>query len=265
MAQMAAKAMRLLGEERRRKILEILEKEGRVTVDKLVKTFGVSAVTVRGDLDVLAQSGALVRSHGGAVRPLSPAQDYPLEIKETMHHAEKKRIGQAAARLIQPSQTVILDSGTTSAEVAAGIKALNIKPLTVVTNALNIAAQLVEAPNVALIMIGGLLRRVSKSFVGPQAEKMLSELHADHFFLGVDGIDTEIGPSTPDILEAQLNGLMMRISKEVTVIADASKFGRRSLSVIGDIRRVHRVITDARVAQEAVDRLRAHGIEVLIV
>lgn len=260
-----AKPVRLLGEERRRKILELLGKDGRVTVDKLVKTLGVSTVTVRGDLNVLAQSGALVRSHGGAVCPLSPVQDYPLEIKETLHHAEKKRIGLAAARLILPSQTVILDSGTTAAEVAASIKALNIKPLTVITNALNITMQLADAPNVSLIMIGGLLRQVSKSFVGPQAEKMLRELHADHFFLGVDGIDTQLGPSTPDILEAQLNGLMMRVSKEVTVIADASKFGRRSLSVIGDIRCVHRVITDARVPGEAVEQLHSHGIEVLIV
>jgi len=260
-----AKAAPLLGEERRRKILEYLERDGRVTVDKLVKSLAVSAVTIRGDLDALSRVGSLVRSHGGAVKPLSPAQDYPVEVKATIHRAEKERIGRAAARLVEPGQTIILDSGSTAAEVASAIKALRPAPLTVITNALNIAGILADAPNISLIMIGGILRQVSGSFVGPQAEQMLRELHADHFFLGVDGLDPEIGPSTPDILEAQLNGLMMQVSKEVTVIADASKFGRRSLSVIGDISRVHRVITDRRVREEMAAALKQRGVEVIIV
>jgi DeoR family transcriptional regulator, aga operon transcriptional repressor len=260
-----AKVMRLLGEERRRKILEYLEKDGRVTVDKLVKSLAVSAVTVRGDLDALSRAGSLVRSHGGAVRPLNPVQDYPVEMKASIHHAEKERIGRAAVKLIQPGQTIILDSGSTAAEVAASIKALKLTNLTVITNALNIARSLADTPNISLIMIGGILRQVSGSFVGPQAEQMLRELHADHFFLAVDGFDPQIGPSTPDILEAQLNGLMMEVSKEVTVIADASKFGRRSLSVIGDIGRVHRVITDRRVQDDMAVALRDRGIEVILV
>ena len=260
-----ARSTRLLGEERRRKILEHLERDGRVTVEKLVKTLRVSAVTVRGDLDALSSSGSLVRSHGGAVRPLNPVHDYPLEVKETIHHAEKKRIGQAAAKLIRPNQTIILDSGSTAGEVAAAIKALQVKPLTVITNALNIARALADAPSISLIMIGGILRHVSGSFVGPQAEQMLRELHADHFFLAVDGFDAEVGPSTPDILEAQLNGLMMQVAKEVTVIADASKFGRRSLSVIGDVRRIHRVITDTCVQDEMAAALKKLGIELVVV
>lgn len=259
------KPTRLLGEERRRKIIEHLERDGRVTVDRLVKTLRVSAVTVRGDLDALSSLGSLVRSHGGAVRPLNPVQDYPLELKQTIHHAEKKRIGLAAAKLIQPNQTIILDSGSTAAEVAASIKSLQVKPITVITNALNIARALADAPYISLIMIGGILRHVSGSFVGPQAEQMLRDLHADHFFLAVDGFDPEAGPSTPDILEAQLNGLMMQIAREVTVIADASKFGRRSLSVIGEVRRVHRVITDGRVRDDMAASLRKLGIEVVIV
>ena len=94
---------------------------------------------------------------------------------------------------------------------------------------------------------------------------MLKDLHADHFFLAVDGFDPESGPSTPDILEAQLNGMMMQVAREVTVIADASKFGRRSLSVIGAIGCIHRVITDRRVADEMAATLRDRGIEVVLV
>ena len=258
------KAKRLLTEERRRTVLELLEKQGRVTVEELTRLFGVSAVTARGDLDALSEIGALFRSHGGAVRPLSPVQDYPLEVKQTMYQAEKIRIARAATRLIENQQTVILDSGTTCAEIAANLRRSKPMSLTVITHALNIAVELARASNLTLIMIGGILRQVSSSFVGPQAEQMVRDLHADHFFLAVDGLDPEIGLTTPDILEAQLNTLMMRAAREVTVVADASKFGRRSLSVIGEVKLVKRVITDESVSKEHVDRLRQLGIEVVL-
>lgn len=259
-----AKPKRLLTEERRRAVLDLLEKQGRVTVEELTRHFGVSAVTARGDLDVLSTAGALVRSHGGAVRPLNPVQDYPLEVKKTLYHAEKIRIARAATQLIQSQQTVILDSGTTCAEIAANLRGTKPMALTVITHALNIATELARAPNVSLIMIGGILRQVSSSFVGPQAEQMVRDLHADHLFLAVDGLDLEIGLSTPDILEAQLNTLMMKAAREVTVVADASKFGRRSLSVIGELRSVKRVITDDRVSPEYVEGLRRKGVEVVL-
>jgi len=262
---MASKLSRLLREERRRETLKVLEEQRRVTVEGLSERFQVSAVTIRSDLEHLASEGLLVRSHGGAIPPLGPQTEYPLQIKKTLHRAEKIRIGRAAAQLIQPGQTVILDSGTTTAELARAIKQNNNMTLTVITHALNIAQELVDAPNISVIMIGGVLRHVSGSFVGPQAERMMSELHADHLFLAVDGLDPQTGPSTPDVLEAQLNAVMMRMAKEVTVITDATKLGRRSLSVIGDMGHVHRVITDDRVDEEMACQLRALGIEVLIV
>ena len=107
---------RLLTEERRQKIKEIIEQQGRITVDDVVAKLKVSAVTARGDLDVLSERGDLIRSHGGAVRQLNPTVDYPLRFKETIHHAEKVRIGSAAAQLVKPNQTIILDSGTTTAQ-----------------------------------------------------------------------------------------------------------------------------------------------------
>ncbi|MFN7995663.1 MAG: DeoR/GlpR family DNA-binding transcription regulator [Bryobacteraceae bacterium] len=262
---MRSKPPRLLSEERRRKILTLLEEQGRVTVESLAGSFRVSAVTIRADLEDLGHKGLLVRSHGGAILPLSPQQDYPLQVKQTLHHAEKTRIGRAAAQLVQPRQTVIIDGGTTTAEVARALKRTGPEALTVVTHALNIALEFADSPDVSLIVIGGILRHISKSFVGPPAERMMADLHADHFFLAVDGLDPETGPSTPDVLEAQLNAQMIRASREVSVVADATKFGRRSLSLIGDIRSIHRVITDTRVNEELVCRLRKMGIEVLIV
>jgi DeoR family transcriptional regulator of aga operon len=255
----------MLAEERRRKILELLEKEGRVTVSDLVQRFSVSAVTARADLDALSEIGALVRSHGGAVKPASPIQDYPIHFKETLHHAEKVRIGHAASQLVKASQTIILDSGTTTVEVARHLKMLQLRPLTVITNALNIAYELGAVPQVSVIMLGGILRPTSHSLVGPHAEQALRDLNADHLFLGVDGLDPEVGPSTPDLLEAQLNALMIRVSREITVVADSSKFQRRSLSVIARVENLRRVITDDQVEPAVVTALRSHGVEVMVV
>src|SRR5204863_5842358 len=149
---------RLLTEQRRRNVLDLVDQDGQVTVADLVKRFSISAVTVRTDLDALASVGAVVRSHGGAVRRLEATQDYPLRMKETLHREEKVRIGRAAAELVKPGETIILDSGTTTAEVARHLKKLNLASLTVITNALNIAVELTECPGISLIMIGGLLR-----------------------------------------------------------------------------------------------------------
>lgn len=254
----------MLAEERRRKVREIVEAKGKITVDDIVSRFGVSPVTARSDLDVLAKRREIMRSHGGALRQINAVVDYPLRLKESIHQAEKARIGQAAMQLIQPNQSIILDSGTTTVHIARQIKAARIYPLTVITNALNVAYELAENEGVTLIVIGGILRPASSSMVGPQAERMVQELHADHLFLGVDGLHPDVGYCTPDILEAQLNASMIRVSNETTVVADASKFGRRSLSVIGTIECARRIITDNTVNPQIRDVLRARGVEVVI-
>src|SRR2546430_10152942 len=211
----------------------------------------------------LASIGAVVRSHGGAVRRLEAIQDYPLRTKESLHREEKIRIGKAAAELVQPGETIILDSGTTTAEVARHLKRLKIQSITVITNALNIAVELADHPGISLIMIGGLLRPIAYSFVGPQAEAMMNEFHADRLFLAVDGFDLENGPSTPDLLEAQLNNVMMRSAKEGNVVTDFSKLARRSVSKIGPFARIRRLITDNRATREFTEELRKKGIDVI--
>src|SRR5205807_4527168 len=140
---------------------------------------------------------------------------------------------------------------------------LNLASLTIITYALNIAVELTECPGISLIKIGGLLRPVSCSFEGPQAEEMMNEFHADRLFLAVDGFDLENGPSTPDLLEAQLNNVMIRSAKEVNVVTDFSKLGRRSVSKIGPFERIRRLVTDNRAPQEFTEELRKKGIEVI--
>lgn len=259
------KGQKLLVEERRRLILDTVEKAGRVKVEELSRRFGVSCVTVRDDLEVLSAKGALVRSYGGAIPALNPLQDYAATVKEKVHHAEKVRIAQAALKFVMPNQTVLLDSGSTATELAKQLRHSAPQGLTVITHSLDIATCLANVTQISVIMIGGLLRHISHSFVGPQAERALGDLHADHFFLSVDGFDLEKGLSTPDILEAQLNARMMEVSRVTTVIADASKFGRRSVSAIGPLGSIHRLITDKRLSADRVSEIRKRGIEVVLV
>jgi len=256
---------KLLVEERRRRIVAQVEQQGRATVEELAARFAVSTVTVRGDLEALARTGNLVRSHGGALPPAGPVTDAPLSVKAGRHHDEKMRIAQAALRMIRDGETIILDSGTTTAEIAAQIRQAHFESLTVVTNALNIAMTLAGLPNVRVLMLGGMLRGMSYSMVGPDAERALSKLTADRLFLGVDGIDQKAGVTTPDPLEAELNALMIRVSREVVAATDSSKFGRRSLSVIAPIRSLHKIITDKGAVREMLEEMRDLGLEVIVV
>jgi DeoR/GlpR family transcriptional regulator of sugar metabolism len=265
METMLTKAPRLLTEERRREIAGILEQQGRITVDEVRRRFGISAVTARADLDALSANGLLIRSHGGGIRPLDAGPDYPLKVRENIRREEKARIAKAAVELIRPGQTVILCSGSTSLELANQIRRSSLDSLIVITHALNVAARLAESPNLSLLMIGGILRQVSNAFVGPQAEHMMGSLHADHLFLSTVGLDADIGPTTIDILEAQLNSKMVSAARQVTVIADSSKFGQRTLAVSARLEQIHRVITDINAPFHIVEQLQERGIEVVLV
>ncbi len=258
------KPNRLLAEERRREIVTVLGRHGRVTVEEVAKRFGVSAVTARSDLDALSASGALVRSHGGGIKPLLATPEHPLKVREGMHHEEKVRIAKAAASLIQPLQTICLCSGSTSAELALQLRHSCPPNITVIAYTLNIAQILADSSKLSLIMLGGFLRHPSTAFVGPHAEHMISSLHADHCFMSTVGLDSHIGLTTLDIMEAQLNCRMIESSAQVTVLADSSKFGHRSLSLIHDLRGIHRIITDDRAPARDVDALRAQGVEVIL-
>jgi DeoR family transcriptional regulator, aga operon transcriptional repressor len=260
----AVDSNRLLAEERRREILGVLAKNGRVTVGEISKRFGVSAVTARGDLNALSESGSLIRSRGGGIRPLAAVPEHPLKTRENIQRDEKMRIAAHAASMIRPGQTIILCTGSTSALLATALASDCPERLTVITHALNVATILGEVPGLSLVMLGGVLRHPSTAFVGPHAEQMMGTLHADHCFLSAVGLDPSIGITTLDIMEAHLNSRMIHASAQVTVLADSSKFGHRSLSVVTDFRSVHRVITDANAPSDLVEKLRERGIEVCL-
>ena len=254
------RAALLLG-ERRHRILDLLAKHGRVTVDGLAKTFATSTATIRNDLATLASAGALERTHGGALL-IRDGQDHPISVKRTLHHAEKVRIAKEAVSLIQDGETLIFDAGTTTAEIAKQLRSMEFRSLNVITIALNIAVLLADLPWVRLIMPGGVLRPESNAFSGYMAEAAIEGLQADRLFLGADGLDPERGVMTPHLLEAQLNAKMINISRQVVAVADSSKLLRRNISLIARVEQLHMLITDNAADPAVLAELRRRGVEV---
>ncbi|MGC2160821.1 MAG: transcriptional repressor AgaR [Silvibacterium sp.] len=253
----------MMAEERRQKILSLLQTDGRVLVINLSKVFNVSQITIRKDLDSLHSRGLVQRSHGGALPPSSSALfDPSLQEKQQLHTEEKRRIAIAAAKMVQEGSCVMLDSGTTTAAIAQVLKKFS--ALTVITNAINIAAELAST-NLEVILTGGTLRKNSFSLVGPVAEDILAEMHADLLFLGVDGFDPEIGLTTPNLLESRVNRSMISSATKVVAVCDSTKFYHRSLSRIVPISALHHVITDHGMPQAIADALRKLNIGVTLV
>ncbi|WP_158748545.1 transcriptional repressor AgaR [Acidobacterium sp. S8] len=253
----------MLIEERRQHILGLVQSHGRVLVNELSENLGISQITIRKDLDYLQSKGLVQRTHGGAL-PLSAGAMFDPSLQEKMrqHSHEKQRIANAAAKLVQEGQCVMLDSGTTTTVVAQALRRFG--HLTVITNAINIAADL-AGTDFDVILTGGTLRKNSFSLVGPLAEDVLEEMHADILFLGVDGFDLEIGLTTPNVLESRVNRAMVKAAKRVVVVCDSTKFHRRSLSRIVPPASVHCIVTDKALAETDVEVLRGHDIEVILV
>ncbi|MGB7438541.1 MAG: transcriptional repressor AgaR [Candidatus Acidiferrum sp.] len=253
----------MLSEERRRAILHMIEEDGRVVVRELARRFHTSLITIRKDLEFLHHQGQLERTHGGALPVRSGAlMDNTLQEKESLHRHEKTRIAAAAVRMIGKDQVIILDSGTTTTAIARGCR--HLKNLTVITNAVNIGAELADSA-VEVILTGGALRKNSFSLVGPLAEESLRKLSADIFFLAVDGFDVHYGLTTPNLLEARVNRAMAESSRRTVVVCDSSKFGHRSLSLIIPTAAVHETITDKGISKRDLMTLREAQIEVTLV
>jgi DeoR family transcriptional regulator of aga operon len=256
-------AIPVLNEERRRAILDLLTHQGRVLVTELARQFETSQVTIRKDLEILHSQGLVHRTHGGALPAREGALEDPtLREKEKLHRQEKLHIAESAAEKVKEGQVLILDSGTTTTAIARALR--NFKSLTIITNAVNIAAELAGTA-VEVILTGGTLRKNSFSLVGPIAEETLRRLSADTLFLGVDGFDVHYGLSTPNLLEAKVNRVMVEVAKKTIAVCDSSKFGRRSLSLIAPPSAMQEVITDRGIAKTDLRVLKQAGIEVTLV
>jgi DeoR family transcriptional regulator of aga operon len=250
-------------------LLELLTDSGRVSVEDAAQRLNVSQATIRRDFDQLAQQQMITRTRGGAVAN-GVSYDLPLRYKTAKHSAEKQRIGVAAAALVEPGMVVGLNGGTTTTEVA---RALAVRPdlnssadgaqLTVVTNALNIANELLVRSRMKIVVAGGVVRPQSFELVGPLGSALLREVTLDVALLGADAIDAVLGPAAHHEGEASMNALMVARARRVVIIADASKLGGHAFARICPIERVETLITDSSATPEAIAPFVAVGVQVI--
>jgi DeoR family transcriptional regulator of aga operon len=246
--------------QRLESILSRLSEDGSVGVTGLARELGVSVATIRRDLELLETQRLLSRTHGGAVAH-GVLYELPLRYRAGRHEAEKHRIAEVAAGRLGDARVVGLTGGTTTTEVARRIAG---RPLTVVTNALNIAAELAVRPNLKLLVTGGVARPESYELIGPLADATLDGLNLDVVFVGVDGA-SRAGMTTHHEVEAHTNRRMIERARRVVVVCDASKIGRAALAVICSARAVDELITDAGASESELAALAAAGVHVIAV
>ena len=252
----------IFAEERKDRILTLLEGKQKVTVSELSREFGVSEVTIRKDLNSLENMGLLKRTHGGAISIYGTRFELPTVEKVVKNKEEKQKIGAYAASLIQDGESILLDSGTTTLEIARNLR--NARNLTVVVNDLNVAGVLEPYPGIEVIVLGGTLRKGVSSLVGPITLNALSNLYVDKLFLGANGISIERGITTPDMVHAETKRKMTEMAREVIVVADSSKMGHISFASVVPLSKVDLIITDRGIAPEYVEKLEEKQVQVVI-
>jgi len=228
--------------ERHQHIIREVNLKGHISVVELCESLGVSSVTIRKDLQFLEDSGLVYRTHGGVTKQNPYQTDRSVIEKEKLHEAEKRAIAKASANFVTPNDSIIIGSGTTTQFFAREI--IPQGHLTVVTSALNVTLELLKHSNVEVIQLGGSVRHTSSSVTGQYAINTLEQFFCSKLFLGVDGIDLEYGISTTSAQEALLNQKMIAVAQQVIVLADSSKFSRKSFGKIADFSNIDVIISN---------------------
>ncbi|MGV8973128.1 MAG: DeoR/GlpR family DNA-binding transcription regulator [Rhodoglobus sp.] len=251
---------------RRERMLQLILEREFVRVAELSEAFGISEVTVRGDLDALDQSQAVRRVRGGAMARSNGYRHEPsFEESLTASAVEKQRIGERAAAMVTSGMSVIIDVGTTTTAIARALAARSdLEQVTVITNGLTIALELEDAMReVTVIVTGGTLRRLQHSLVDPMACLLLERLHADVAFIGCNGVDVAHGVTNINLPETEVKRRMIASAERTIVVAAGSKIGQAHLMRVADLAAVSTVITGASAPAGAVDELRRAGAEVV--
>lgn len=241
--------------ERLTAILDHLAEQGSVEVADLAHSFAVSDATVRRDLQALSRNQLIMRTHGGAM-PADAGSEVPARVKAVLRHNEKQRIGRAAADLVPDGAVVGMTGGSTTLEVARALAGR--RGVTIVTNAINVAAELADHHGGRMIVVGGIIRP-SQELVGPAAEAMLSNYHLDMAFIGVDGLTAEEGCTTYDEMEAQTDRAFLNRSQRAIVVADSSKVGKITFARITRLDDISDIVTDNEVDLQQRTRLQDAG------
>jgi DeoR family fructose operon transcriptional repressor len=242
--------------ERRRKIVAVLQSDDRAQVGELAARFGVSQSTIRRDLQLLSETGVVERTHGGVLHPSRFEPSFGQ--KETENRGQKRAIARAAAQLVQPGHTVFLDGGTTTLELARELRIRN--DITIASNSVPIAVEL--ANRVRLILTGGSVKESTLALVGPIAERSIEQMHVDIAFIGMNGVSSGAGFTTPTWEEAATKVRMIRAGRVAVVLADSSKLGTVTFAHVARPDEVDLLITDEAASAAEVEALRAAGLQV---
>jgi DeoR/GlpR family transcriptional regulator of sugar metabolism len=243
--------------------MALLEREGRVSVADLSQRLSFSSATIRSDLEALATQGLLLRTHGGAIASDRSDQELSFDVRRRLHADQKKRIGAAAAAMVEDGEAIALDASTSALAVANCIK--DRRELTVLTNGLFIAMALLDAPGVTLVMPGGFLRRDSVSLVSVNDSDFIKQFNLQKAFFGAKGISLEEGLTDVDHAEVLIKRQLVGRAKQVIAVVDGSKWGRVGFVSFASLDQVHCIITDASAPPDMVQALRNAGVRLVIV
>jgi DeoR family transcriptional regulator, aga operon transcriptional repressor len=249
--------------ERQQKILEFLNRQQRISVIDICKMFSISEATARRDLEVLTEQNHLQRVHGGAISLKEAPPELPILQRESTESDEKKRIGLAAASMVNDGETIFLGSGTTVLEAARALR--EHKGLTVVSNSLPVLNTLSGLPDITVVALGGVLRTSELSFIGHITEQALAEVRADKVLIGVHAINLEHGLTNDYLPETMTDRAILKSGREVIVLADHTKMNTVSTAFLAPITSIHKLITDQNAPEDFLDAVKLQGVEVVLV
>lgn len=249
--------------ERQQKILEFLNRQQRISVIDMCKMFSISEATARRDLEVLTEQNHLQRVHGGAISLKEAPPELPILQRESTESDEKKRIGLAAASMVNDGETIFLGSGTTVLEAARALR--EHKGLTVVSNSLPVLNTLSGLPDITVVALGGVLRTSELSFIGHITEQALAEVRADKVLIGVHAINLEHGLTNDYLPETMTDRAILKSGREVIVLADHTKMNTVSTAFLAPITSIHKLITDQNAAEDFLEAVKLQGVEVVLV
>jgi len=248
--------------KRRTSILESLAKNGKLSIKDLSVLHHVSDVSIRNDLAQLEEKGLLIRTRGGAIKNQPISIDPNLNQRLKSNLKEKQKIGARAAMFVKEGDTLVMDSGSTTIEVAKNLK--NFKALKIITNSLPIADLLADNKDIKVILPGGVLRGEMKSLTGSITERVIQTFNCDLAFIGADSIISDKGIFTPSVSEAALSNYMINISRQTIVVADSSKLNRKSFVKISGFKEIDVLITDGKILSKDTEIIEKQEVQVIV-
>jgi DeoR/GlpR family transcriptional regulator of sugar metabolism len=248
--------------ERQKQILSMLTRQGRLSVAEVVERFSISEATARRDLGLLASQGKAQRVHGGVVALDQAPPELPILERTTEETDEKARIGRVAAELIGERETVFIGSGTTALEAARHLRGR--KSLTVITNSLPVLNMLAGEREIEVIALGGMLRDSELSFIGHITEQALAEIRADKVIMGTRGLSLEHGLTNDYLQETLTDRAILKIGREIIIVADHTKINRVSTALLAPLKSVHTLVTDAGADTKFIQALKKQDITVIV-